>query len=67
MPQLADIAGCGLMACSNYEEMTAAIDRVYAVAEDQPLSLDEAFAALAVQARPPSMANLPKAGPEPEP
>jgi len=50
MPRLATIEGCGNMACSTYEEMTAALDRVYAVEEDQPLPIGQAFAAIALQA-----------------
>jgi hypothetical protein len=68
MPRLATIAGCGEMVCSTYEEMAAIVDRVYAVAEDEPLSLGEAFATLARHAgreppRPPERAaGLPVPG-----
>ena len=67
MPQLVTIAGCGPMVCSSYEEMTAAIDRIYAVPEDQPLAVGEAFAGLAAHARPPAPAKPSLAGPEPAP
>jgi hypothetical protein len=64
MPRLANIAGCGEMVCSTYAEITAVIDSAYSVAEDQPLSLDHAFATLADQARRDAVAPLP--APEPE-
>jgi hypothetical protein len=67
MPHLAHIAGCGPMACSSYEEMTAAIDRIYAVAEDQPIAFGAAVADLAAQARQPVATPRPRVGLKPEP
>jgi hypothetical protein len=52
MPELVAIPGCGPMVCSTYEEMMAAVDRIYGVAEDQPLPFGDAFAAPAARARP---------------
>lgn len=63
MPRLATIAGCGEMVCSTYDEITAAIDPAYSVAEDQPLSLHPAFATLADRARTEAVVHQP----DPEP
>jgi hypothetical protein len=63
MPRLATIAGCGEMVCSTYDEITAAIDPAYSVAGDQPLSLHQAFATLADQAKRDAVVHHP--APEP--
>ena len=44
MPRLIFIKGCGLMACSSYAEITAAIDRAYEAPAGEPLPLDQVFA-----------------------
>jgi hypothetical protein len=51
------------MVCSTYDEMTAALDRTFAVAEDEPLRIDEALATLAAEARPEVVPR--PVGPEP--
>jgi len=55
------------MACSTYDEITAVMDRVYAVAEDQPLAVGQAFASLAQQASPEAAEPLRRPGSEPNP
>ena len=67
MPQVVSIPGCGPMVCSNYEEMTAAIDTMYAVAEDQPLAPDRAFGALAAEVNRERAVRPSAASKEPEP
>ena len=66
MPRIATIEGCGTMVCSTYDEMNAVIDRAYAVAEDQPLSIDKAFATLATQAVWEATRNPQLPSPEPD-
>ena len=50
MAQAIFIKGCGPMACSSYAELTAEMDRAYAVPPDQPLPVDRVFTSLAAQA-----------------
>jgi hypothetical protein len=50
MPHLVWIPGCGQMTSSSYREVTAALDRIFAQPEDQPLRVADAFAELATKA-----------------
>ena len=67
MPQVVSIPGCGPMVCSDYEEMAAAIDSLYAVAEDQPLATDRALGALAAEANREGAVRPATGSKEPEP
>jgi hypothetical protein len=47
MAKLVKIDGCGPMVCSNYREVTTAIDRAYAGPKDRPLEWNRILASLA--------------------
>ena len=47
MAKLVKIEGCGPMVCSNFRELTVAIDRAYAGPKDRPLEWNGILASLA--------------------
>jgi hypothetical protein len=67
MPHFVWIEGCGQMACSSYRELTAVLDPIYALTEDQPLRIADAFAELAKGAEKAARPEASRQGPEPEP
>lgn len=65
MSRIVWIDGCGQMARSNYREVAAAFDRVYALPRDRPLRIADALAELA--AGPEAEARPKPANADPEP
>ncbi|HUE12969.1 MAG TPA: hypothetical protein VMR25_02290 [Planctomycetaceae bacterium] len=47
MAKLLTVDGCGPMVCSNYRELTAAIDKAYAGPRNRPLEWNGILASLA--------------------
>ena len=65
MPHFVWIEGCGRMACSSYRELTAAMDRIYSMPEEQQLRIADAFAELAKGAEKAARPEASRQSPEP--
>ena len=67
MPRLVLIKGCGPMVCSEYAEITAAIDHAFAGPPGKALPIGEVFASLAAGLKPLAPSRRPPAEPEMSP